>query len=122
MNAERAAEEARGLVRWLRPECRRHGTPRNRRDTGADDGDGTETATAAVTAPAKPAPWPKDTIEQVRAVAELMAAATPLSLDDIAARFSGRGAWKKRLPPLLAMLVALGRAHQDGTRFSRGGS
>ena len=76
-----------------------------------------------MTVPAKPAPWPKDTIEQVRAVADLMAAsATPLSIDDIAARFSGRGPWKKRLPPLLAMLVALGRAHQDGTRFSRGGS
>ncbi len=127
LNAERAAEEARGLVRWLRPEFQNAGaTARPEQteiDTGADDGDSTDTATAAVTVPAKPAPWPKDTIEQVRAVADLMAAsATPLSIDDIAARFSGRGPWKKRLPPLLAMLVALGRAHQDGTRFSRGGS
>ena len=127
LNAERAAEEARGLVRWLRPEFQNAGaTARPEQteiDTAADDGDSTDTATTAVTVPAKPAPWPKDTIEQVRAVADLMAAsATPLSIDDIAARFSGRGPWKKRLPPLLAMLVALGRAHQDGTRFSRGGS
>ncbi len=33
-----------------------------------------------------------------------------LGVDDIAARFTARGPWKKRLPQLLDMLVALGRA------------
>ena len=48
---------------------------------------------------------------QVRAVADLLAASpVPLSQDDIAARFTARGPWKKRLPQLLDMLVALGRA------------
>jgi len=45
----------------------------------------------------------------MRGVADLQTTAVPLSQDDIAARFSGRGPWKKRLPPLLEMLVALGR-------------
>ena len=50
-------------------------------------------------------------MEQVRAVADLLAASpVPLSLDEIAARFTARGAWKKRLPQLVDMLVALGRA------------
>ena len=45
-----------------------------------------------------------------------------LSVEDIAARFSGRGPWKKRLPPMLDMLVALGRASQHGERFGARGS
>lgn len=61
--------------------------------------------------PDKPIPWPKDTVAQVRAVADVLAASpAPLSVDDIAARFTARGPWKKRLPQLLDMLVALGRA------------
>ncbi|MBS0569243.1 MAG: hypothetical protein JSS28_01430 [Proteobacteria bacterium] len=56
-------------------------------------------------------PWPKDAVDQVRAVADILAAsAMPLALDDIAARFQSKGPWKKRLPQLLDMLVALGRA------------
>jgi hypothetical protein len=49
--------------------------------------------------------------EQVAAVARVLAA-SPIPLDEtaIAARFTGKGPWKKRLPPLLETLVALGRA------------
>jgi len=44
-------------------------------------------------------------------VVEVLAATpVPLSIHDIAARFAARGAWKKPLPSLLEMLVALGRA------------
>lgn len=55
-------------------------------------------------------------MDQVRAVADVLAASpVPLSLDDIAAQFTARGPWKKRLPKLVEMLVALGRAQeQDG--------
>jgi hypothetical protein len=57
-------------------------------------------------------------VEQVRSVADLLAAAsTPLSIDDIAARFSARGPWKKRLPQLLEMLVALGRVRERAGRY-----
>lgn len=41
-----------------------------------------------------------------------------LSIDDIAARFSARGPWKKRLPQLLDMLVALGRARERAGRYT----
>ena len=62
------------------------------------------------------------TIEQVRAVSEvLVTSPLPLRADDITARFTSRGAWKKRIGPLLDMLVALGRASEkDGLYRARG--
>ena len=48
----------------------------------------------------------------------LAASPIALDLDAIASSFKGSGNWKKRLPQLLAMLVALGRAReQDDGRF-----
>ena len=124
LNAERAAEEARGLVRWLRPEFQNPaGVPAGdeqapRQDELPTDADEPAAVPAAA---AKPTPWPKDTVDQVRAVAEVLAAqATPMSVDDIAARFTARGPWKRRLPQLLEMLVALGRAQEQDGRFSPG--
>ena len=58
--------------------------------------------------------WPKDLTEQVKAVASALAsAASPQTSDDIAARFTGRGP-KQRVPQLLDMLAALGRARDVG--------
>ena len=47
----------------------------------------------------------------------LTASAAPLSLDDITARFQALGPWKKRVPALLEMLVALGRAQENEGRY-----
>ena len=122
LNAERAAEEARGLVRWLRPEFQNPAAQRAPEqaelpaDSPDDDASDEADPAAPPTPAAKPLPWPKAPVEQVRAVAELLAASrTPLSVDDIAARFSSRGPWKKRLPGLLDMLVAVGRATPDAS-------
>jgi hypothetical protein len=52
----------------------------------------------------------------VRAVAELLAAsAAPLDKDALAARFTGRGPSKERLPQILRTLEleALGRARRE---------
>ena len=76
---------------------------------GAED----EPTLPAATGVSKPPPWPKGAVEQVRAVADVLAASSaPMTEDEIAARFSARGPWKKRLPQLLAMLVTLGRAEE----------
>jgi len=47
-------------------------------------------------------------------VAEIVAA-TPagVTLDELAAAFTGRGAWKKRLPPIVESLEALGRVRVE---------
>jgi hypothetical protein len=123
LNAERAAEEARGVVRWLRPEFQSaaaRGMEPAVPEQGTlptDSGEDEDAATAAA-AQAKPKPWPKDPVGQVRAVAELLAASpVPMSLDDIAGRFTARGPWKKRLPELIGMLVALGRAREHDGQY-----
>lgn len=120
LNAERAAEEARGLVRWLRPEFQNpqaQAVPQQVEiETESDEED---TAAAAVKPATKAAPWPKDPVDQVRAVADVIAtSAAPLAQDDIAARFTARGPWKRRLPQLLDMLVALGRAQEQNGRYA----
>ena len=53
--------------------------------------------------------------EQVRAVAQLLAASpAPLPLSAIEAGFKGKGPWKKGLPRILETLEALGRARREG--------
>ena len=48
--------------------------------------------------------------EQIRLVADTVAdAARPLTVDDLAAQFTGRGPWKRRLPDIVESLNALGR-------------
>jgi len=129
LNAERAAEEARGLVRWLRPEFQnpadRTAPSQTALDATAPESEETSDADAETpatpSAAIKPVPWPKDTIDQIRAVADVLAASpVALSVDDIAERFSARGPWKKRLPKLLDMLVALGRAQEQDGRYEAG--
>jgi hypothetical protein len=104
LNAERAAEEARGLVRWLRPEFQARQAE-------------TQTGIAVEETPAAPkpvaprrAPWPATLPDQIRLVSDTVnAAARPLELDELAATFTGRGRWKQRLPDIVASLEALGR-------------
>ncbi len=117
LNAERAAEEARGLVRWLRPDFQHpEAVEAPQQDAIAVDSDAAEVAAAK---PAKVA-WPKDPVAQVRAVAEALAQSpVPLSVDDITARFKARGKWKARVPQLLDMLVAVGRAQVENHRYTQ---
>ena len=129
LNAERAAEEARGVVRWLRPEfqdpARRSAAAavpvatQDEMDLGGDDDDaalpaktkkGGKAKAAAAAAPAKRA-WPNTLPEQMRGVAGVLTiSARPIGLDVIAANFTGRGPWKRRIPQILEALAALGRA------------
>ncbi|MDP2367097.1 hypothetical protein [Rhodoferax sp.] len=130
LNAQRAAEERAGRVRWLRPEFQHPAvsqTLSNQElpdqsqqalqtdlalDTPAEATIGTATPVAAV-AVAAALPWPAALPEQVRAVANVLASASAaLSLPELAANFTGRGAWKKSLPRILDTLEALGRAQQ----------
>jgi hypothetical protein len=63
------------------------------------------------------AAWPATLPEQVAAVARVLAdSPVALTQDDIAARFTGKGPWKRRLPEILETLAALGRARlvEDG--------
>ena len=60
-------------------------------------------------------PWPSTLPEQVRALAQLLAAAPAAqALPAIEARFKGKGPWEKGLPRILETLETLGRARREG--------
>ncbi len=127
LNAERAAEEARGEVRWLRPEFQ---DPARRtapavavpKQDEIDLGDLPVLIAGKGSGKATPAgtrrPWPSTLPEQVRAIADVLVAA-PGAVDEraLAEGFTGRGPWKKRLPGILLTLEALGRARREGERW-----
>jgi len=113
LNAKRAAEEAAGTVRWLRPEFQaRAGGAQAGLDVAVEAED--EAAPAVVpAAPVAKRPWPVGLPEQIKAVADVLAANPhPLALADLEMRFQARGRWRERLPTILDTLAALGRARQ----------
>ncbi len=114
LNLERAAEEAAGHIRWLRPEFQNPSAAVDPQKQAKMDlpQEPASTATTSAT-PAAKRPWPTTLPEQVRAVADQLST-HPLDETALAARFAGKGPWKKRLPEILAMLAALGRAKQSG--------
>jgi len=114
LNTRRAAEEAAGTVRWLRPGFQQAGRGEQVALEADADADADAPEDGAQTQPAKAAlvqrPWPTGVTEQIKTVAEVLAAAgRSLDLDGVAEHFSGRGRWRDRLPTLLDTLVALGR-------------
>ncbi|SEJ83242.1 hypothetical protein SAMN05428950_103392 [Sphingomonas sp. OV641] len=104
LNKERAAEEARGLVRYLRPEFQDPGY----RAPVAATLDLGEAAAAPVS---NVVPWPATLPEQVGAVQSILAAApAPLGAADIARSFKGKRAATVR--PVLDALAGLGMARR----------
>jgi hypothetical protein len=106
LNAERAAEEQRGLIRWLRPEFQNPG------GESSEQLEGMSTEAAQPVVATRKQPWPKSLPEQVQAIREqLDIADTALSAEQLARMFS-RGQ-KKRVAELLQTLVALGQVQRD---------
>ena len=110
LNAERAAEEKKGNVRWLRPEFQAVAVKPAQAEIEMPAAE--EVLRKA--GKARRARWPKALPDQVRAVAEMLATeGRVLDVDGIAGRFSGKEReWKKRLPQLLETLEAVGRARK----------
>ncbi len=113
LNAERAAEEARGLVRWLRPEYQ---APQEARAVQlaaaelageAEEGEGTTLKALR--------PWPGSLAEQAAAVrAALVELGRPVTPGEVAATFDA--APVTRVSEWLGALAALGQARvgEDG--------
>jgi len=110
LNKTRAEEEARGQIRWLRPDYQN--------PTGQQAAKGkTADMDLGVVAKIEKAPWPKTMPEQIAAVREAlneMGEATP---EQIARRFvRGRAV---TVEPLTESLAALGQAERgEGGRFA----
>jgi hypothetical protein len=114
LNARRAAEEASGLIRWLRP-----GYQRGRAGLAPVQGALVEEEAegSVASAVAAPLPWPTSMPEQARAVRGLLqqAAAAPLTPAEVAARFAQ--ADKARVVELLETLASLGQAGEEAGRY-----
>ena len=112
LNAERAAEERRGIIRWLRPEFQ------NPEGTGQTQTAFEEKASVSTKEKkAKKAQWPKSLPGQAQAVrSALVTLASPATPEDVAMSFSR--AKVDRVDELLETLVTLGQALQiDDGRF-----
>lgn len=104
LNKERAAEEARGLIRYLRPEFQDPGYSAPVNQT-LDFGE------AAIALPDNVIAWPKTLPEQVSAVQSILTAApSPLAAQDIARNFKGKRAATVR--PVLDALTGIGMARR----------
>ena len=105
LNKTRAAEEAKGVIRWLRPELQAPGAAAPQVNATLDLGD------APTAAPATIIPWPKTLAEQVSAVAAILAAAPAAQHPrDIARAFDGKRA--ASITPVLDALAAIGQARK----------
>ncbi len=114
LNAERAAEEAAGTIRWLRPEYQNTTGTRTQTGLGITTKDGQPAKAKASKAKE---PWPKPLAERVAAVERaLKAAAAPVTPAQLAKRFLR--AKPDDLAEILETLATLGRAHRDGEKFS----
>jgi hypothetical protein len=119
LNKERAAEEKRGLVRWLRPDYQ---IPRFAKgvDKQAAKEEGTQVA-AELIAPVEQKPsFPTGAVEQTAAVfAALAAASGPLDAKALAALFKRTKTTEKKVGEVLASLARLGYVtSEDGKAFA----
>lgn len=106
LNKERAAEEAKGLIRWLRAEYQ---AP----DYAAPITQTLDLGEVVAPMPDNVIPWPDKLPEQVSAVQSILATAgIPLAAQDIARSFKGKRATTVR--PVLDALTSLGMARRLG--------
>ena len=116
LNAERAAEEARGHIRYLRPEFQDPNY--GREDDGKTQGELiSPTAPKTAAGQVEKRAWPASLPDRMRSVREVVAASGPLEPKAVAGRF--KGAKKKTVAELLETLEAIGQARQlDDGRYA----
>jgi hypothetical protein len=109
LNAERAEEERRGLIRWLRPEYQ---NPQGHEQTGfKTEVEASEAPIEADTTTATKQPWPERLKDQLQAVrAALAAQPTAVTAAQIAKTFTGVRA--DRIDEILESLEMLGQASE----------
>ncbi|MCL5426744.1 MAG: class I SAM-dependent DNA methyltransferase, partial [Gammaproteobacteria bacterium] len=110
LNKQRAAEEAQGKVRWLRPEYQ---APEETAPTQTEMG---SEATVSDTPAAEKtkAAWPKDLASQVTQLRDMLAA-SPNSAESLTAQFKRKPV--KGVNEVLSALAALGQAQQEGEQW-----
>ena len=124
LNAERAEEESRGVIRWLRPEFQNPSGVKAATQETMDLGDEPDEGTAVASAVKPIGPWPKKTSEQFAAGRDLLATRpSAWSATQVADAF--KGAAEDDVAEMLATLVMSGQAvafqTAEGSRWQRAG-
>jgi hypothetical protein len=116
LNAERAEEEKRGVIHWLRPEYQIKavgGTSDTSPTLNLPASKPKAAKKSARTRPAGKSPWPKSLPDRVQAVeTALHAASAPIAAADLAKQFSRAN--PADVTEILKTLVTLGRARNAG--------
>ena len=111
LNRARAAEEARGLIRWLRPDYQ---NPEGRAAVAKGEQAAMDIGPADTTTRA---PWPKALPEQIAAVQAALSDLGEATPEQVARQF--HRARTATIRPLLESLAALGHAREtDSGRFA----
>jgi len=126
LNATRAAEEAAGTIRWLRPEyqkerCQGPGVRcQEQTQLGIQDQQPSVITHSPATASPERVPWPKALPEQMRALRDALASEPgPATPENLAKRFIR--ARSAKVEELLRTLVTLGQAREAGNgQFTAG--
>ena len=120
LNAERAAEEKRGLVRWLRPEYQRARSGVAPEQRAEEAGEQLEAPLVIAAAKAQKPTFPASDLERTAAVfAALTEANTPLDAQSIAAKFRQGRKIEPSVARILAAFARMGQFHTgDGARFT----
>ena len=111
LNAQRAAEEAQGHIRWLRPAYQAPEASQSSADLSHKEVEQTTVAAAE-----GKQTWPKSMPEQVAAIRALLSKG-PQSCEVLAEQFKRKPA--KAIEQVLAALHVLGHAGQSGTQWHR---
>jgi hypothetical protein len=119
LNKERAEEEKRGLVRWLRPDYQ---IPRFAKgiDKQAAKEEGAQVTAELIAAVEQKPSFPSGAVEQTAAVFSALAAASgPLDAKGLAAQFKRTKTTEKKVGEVLASLARLGYVtSDDGKTFA----
>ena len=122
LNRERAAEEARGLVRWLRAEYQ---APEAVQPAARPLLEEERTLASEAKGPSlEPQPWPKDLKDQLGALRAVISSSARLwTLEQIAQTFKSRGRYRESIAAHLDLLTDLGMLSRvdtpDGPRWHR---
>lgn len=121
LNAERAAEEKRGIIHWLRPEYQTRSEKlgaRSQNQLNLPEGKAKPKAKGKAAKPQGKAEWPKPLSDRVKAVeTALHAVGVPTTPAELAKQF--KRAKPADVAEILETLVTVGRAHRKGNQFTR---
>ncbi len=115
LNSQRAAEEAKGQIRWLRPEYQNPGATNAPEQAEVELDAGDEVALESV-AKVKKITWPKGMREQIAAVRNTLGTQT-MSLETLVAHFAAPKTTTPLIIEALAALEELGMLYQEDDQY-----